>query len=242
MAYEAHHCICNMQANFKGFFSPEVFWGQESCEISSTRTHDTLTHPSVRSKRQYMGTGSSAVRTVSATTPSIGLNHIIREIQNLPPPSHTPIKSLQHFNSTPLLLKIGWTRAVLSQRSCGQGRLQPSWLSQKKPQLHSHHSWAVSQIPIKNLHFPKNSEQLSPKMSRCWALLSEKARAFSKWNRLLNKEFRVTETRKRSIWSKHSFPPSDTIYASFLYLSATLTKLPSLPSITFLNRCMRKGQ
>lgn len=106
--------------------------------------------------------------------------------KNLPLPSHTPIKLFQHFDSTPLLLKIGLTRTVLSQRNCRQGRLQLRWLSQKKPQLHLCNSWAVSQIPIKNLHFPKNSEQLSPKMSRCWALLSEKARAFSKWNRLFN--------------------------------------------------------
>lgn len=62
---------------------------------------------------------------MSAVEQSIGLNRVSCEIQNLPLPSHTPIKSFQHSESTLLILKIGWTRAVLSQRSCGQGRLQP---------------------------------------------------------------------------------------------------------------------
>lgn len=130
--------------------------------------------------------GSRTVGMMSATEQSIGLNHGSCEIQNRPLPSPTPIKSFQQSDSTSLILKIGWTRAVPSQRSCGQGRLQARQWSQPQPQLHSLYSWAGSQIPIKNLHFPKNSEQLSPEMSRCWASSSARARAFSKGNRLFN--------------------------------------------------------
>lgn len=130
--------------------------------------------------------GSCTVGMMSAMEQSIGMDPVSCEIQNLPLPSHAPIMSFQHSDSTPLILKIGWTRAVPSQRSCGQGRLQPRQWSQPQPQPHLLCSWVGSQIPIKNLDFPKNSEQPSPEMSRCWALLSARARAFSKGNRLFN--------------------------------------------------------
>lgn len=208
IAYAIHHYICNMQANFRGFFPTQGFWRQESCGIGNVHTQDNPLHPNIRPTRQYTWTGSSTVRMMSAMKQSIGPNHITHEIQNLPLPSHTPIKSFQHFDSTLSHLKIGWTRVVLSQRNCGQSRLQPRWLSQKKPQLLSRCSWAASQIPIKNLRFPKNSEQLSPKMSRCRALLSEKARAFSKCNRLFNvKEFKVPERAGKGALGQHTPPP-----------------------------------
>lgn len=140
-----------------------------------------------------------------------------REIPHLPLPSHTPIKSFQHFNSTPLLLKIGWTRAVPPQRKRGQGYgrggiTEQSWLC-------SHCSWAASPIPIKNLHFPQNSEQLSPQNEQMLKHCCQKK------PELLPSETdcatwtiqRNWDTRRRSIRSKHTFAP-DLLVLNFAFI------------------------
>lgn len=173
-----------MQTNLKGFVST-VFWSQESREIRNVQAQGDPIHPNIRSRCWYVWPGGSAMGTMPALRRSTGLSHVTPEIHNLPLPSHTPTPP--HTTSTFWLNSL--TPKNRLNKSCSFSKEPWTRGATAKVVYHrkshsSHYSWAVAQIPIKNLHFPKNSEQLSPKMSRCWALLSEKARAFSKWNRL----------------------------------------------------------